>query len=75
ARILHQLHNHNPNVVLTLEQFALNRQSTSNDYLTSTTGETKLVKDAKAGDSYRGSYRPLIESALHHKIPLLAANA
>ncbi|MFV8569916.1 ChaN family lipoprotein [Marinobacter sp. SBS5] len=75
ARILQQLHNRNPNVVLTLEQFDLNSQSALNDYLAGITGETELVKDAKAWDNYRGSYRPLIEYALHHKLPVLAANA
>ncbi|WP_323751598.1 ChaN family lipoprotein [Marinobacter sp.] len=75
ARLLQQLHSRNPNIVLTLEQFDLDRQTALNDYLAGITGETELVKDAKAWDNYRGSYRPLIEYARHHQLPVLAANA
>ncbi|WP_372964695.1 ChaN family lipoprotein [Marinobacter sp.] len=75
TRLLQHLFNLNPRQILTMEQFNLDHQSALDDYLEGATGETEMMEDADAWDNYRGSYRPLIEFARRHKLPVIAANA
>lgn len=75
ARLQAQLHRINPDQILTLEQFNLDRQPALSDYLAGQSGETEMREDAEAWDNYRGSYRPLVEYARQHNLPVIAANA
>ncbi|RMJ04592.1 hypothetical protein DOQ08_01915 [Marinobacter litoralis] len=75
ARVLKHLHAINPHIALTLEQFNLDHQDDLDDYLAGRTGETEMIEDADAWDNYRGSYRPIIEYARAHNLPVIAANA
>ena len=75
ARLQQKLHTLNPGQVLSMEQFNLDHQNTLDDYLAGTTGETEMTEDAQAWDNYRGSYRPLVEYARKHSLPVIAANA
>ncbi|MBE0486561.1 ChaN family lipoprotein [Marinobacter sp.] len=75
ARLQQQLHRINGSQVLTLEQFTIDHQPALDDYLAGITGETEMLEDAQAWDNYRGSYRPLVEYARRHNLPVIAANA
>lgn len=75
ARLQQALHTHNPNQLLTMEQFNLDHQQALDDYLAGQTGETEMIEDSQAWDNYRASYRPLVEFARQHQIPVIAANA
>lgn len=75
ARLLSYLHNHNPHITLTMEQFNLDHQSDLSDYLAGKTGEAEMIEDANAWDNYRGSYRAIVEYARAHNLPVIAANA
>lgn len=61
--------------VLSMEQFNLDNQTAVDAYLNGETGETEMIEDSSAWDNYRASYRPLIEFARQHGLPVIAANA
>ena len=61
--------------ILSMEQFNLDRQDELNRYLEGETGETEMIEDAGAWDNYRASYRPLVDFARRHNLPVIAANA
>ena len=75
SRLLKHLHNQNPHITLTLEQFNQDHQSDLDDYLAGKTGEAEMIEDANAWDNYRGSYRATVEYARSHNLPVIAANA
>ncbi|MBW0147634.1 ChaN family lipoprotein [Marinobacter arenosus] len=75
SRLQTALYRQRPEQVLTMEQFELDHQEALNRYLAGQMGETELIEDADAWDNYRASYRPLVEFARTHDIPVLAANA
>jgi uncharacterized iron-regulated protein len=58
-----------------MEQFETDQQDALNQYLMGSTGETEMIEDTGAWDNYRASYRPLVEFALSHQLPVIAANA
>ena len=75
ARLQQALYRHNPRQILTMEQFNLNHQDALDAYLAGQTGETEMIEDAGAWENYKGSYRPLVEFASEHQLPVIAANA
>ncbi|WP_323753192.1 ChaN family lipoprotein [Marinobacter sp.] len=75
TRVLRLLHALNPHIILSMEQFNLDHQDDLDDYLAGHTGEAEMIKDANAWNHYRGSYRPMVEYARSHKLPVIAANA
>lgn len=75
ARLQQRLYQQRPRQVLTLEQFNLDYQPALDSYLAGMTGETEMIEDANAWDNYRASYRPLVEFARRHDLPVVAANA
>lgn len=75
AQLQQRLYQQRPRQVLTLEQFNLDYQPALNSYLAGITGETEMIEDANAWDNYRASYRPLVEFARRHDLPVVAANA
>lgn len=64
-----------PAQVLSMEQFNVDHQQQLNRYLEGDTGEAEMIEDAEAWDNYRASYRPLVEFARTHQLPVIAANA
>ena len=58
-----------------MEQFNLNHQDALDAYLAGQTGETEMIEDADAWENYKASYRPLVEFAREHQLPVVAANA
>lgn len=69
------LYRQQPQQVLSMEQFNLDKQAAIDAYLNDETGETEMIEDSSAWDNYRGSYRPLIEFARQHNLPVMASNA
>ncbi|MEH6355506.1 MAG: ChaN family lipoprotein [Marinobacter sp.] len=64
-----------PQQILSMEQFETNQQDALNQYLAGGSGESEMIEDTGAWDNYRASYRPIVEFALSHQLPVIAANA
>jgi uncharacterized iron-regulated protein len=75
SRLQIALFRQQPQQVLSMEQFNLDRQDELNHYLHGEIGETEMIQDAEAWDNYRASYRPLVEFARQQDLPVIAANA
>jgi len=75
ARLQQALYQQNPAQILSMEQFNLDHQAAMDAYLAGTTGETEMLEDTNAWDNYKASYRPLVEFARQHQLPVIAANA
>ena len=69
------LHQHNPKTSLSLEQFERDVQPVLDDYMAGKIGEEPLRDKARAWDNYPVSYRPLVEYAKAHGLPVIAAEA
>ncbi|WP_371373715.1 ChaN family lipoprotein [Thalassotalea aquiviva] len=74
-QLFQALYQQNPNLVLSLEQFSRPHQSVLNGYLNAKYGEETLIKEGEAWENYKSSYRPLVEFAKDHNLPVIAANA
>jgi uncharacterized iron-regulated protein len=62
-------------VVLSLEMFERDVQATLDQYLAGAIDEAAFLSKARPWGNYRTDYRPLIECAKRHGIPVIAANA
>jgi len=65
----------NPKVTLSMEQFERDTQTYVDDYLAGKIGERYLIRKSRAWSNYETSYRPLVEFAKRHQLPVIAANA
>lgn len=74
-QIFSALYQHNPQLILSMEMFNRDQQANLNDYLDGAIGEAYLVKETPAWNNYVASYRPLVEFAKSHFVPVIAANA
>ena len=63
-----------PHLALSMEQFERDRQAALDDYLAGKVGEETLT-DGLGWSNYAEAYRPLIEYAKEHNLPVIAANA
>ncbi len=63
------------NLTLSMEQFERDVQPVVDDYLADKIGEAPFMRNARAWGNYSTSYRPLVEFAKEHKLPVVAANA
>jgi uncharacterized iron-regulated protein len=75
AQLQAKLYQQRPNQVVSLEQFNRDQQAILNRYLDGEIGEKTLIEEAPAWSNYAGSYRPIIEFAKQHFLPVIAANA
>ena len=75
SRLQVALHERRPEQVLSLEQFNMDQQGTLDQYLAGEIGEETLIQRTDAWANYRASYRPLVEFARRHQLPVVAANA
>jgi uncharacterized iron-regulated protein len=64
-----------PGVALSLEQFERDVQPVVDDYLAGRIGEESLKSKGRAWDNYAEAYRPLVEYAKDHALPVIASNA
>lgn len=69
------IHGQAGNVTLSMEQFERDTQPILDDYLAGRIGESILTDRARAWGNYAASYRPLVEYAKEHGLPVIAANA
>ncbi len=75
-RLLQALHQQRQRpIVLAMEQFERDQQGIVDNYLKHKVGERYLIEEGSAWKNYQGSYRPLVEYARQHKLPVIAANA
>jgi len=64
-----------PRWILSLEQFERDTQGVVNDYLADRIGENTLMDRGHAWKNYLTSYRPLLQFAKVHHLPVVAAEA
>jgi len=62
-------------VVLALEMFERDVQPVLDEYLAGRISEEEFLKGARPWGNYRSGYRPLIEAAKRHGLPVIASNA
>jgi len=75
TQLLAGLHKQHKNIILSMEMFNRDQQETLNDYIDGFIGEQTLIKLAPAWPNYKASYRPSVEYAKQHFLPIVAANA
>jgi uncharacterized iron-regulated protein len=73
--LLKALQEHAPGMALSMEQFERDVQPVVDDYLAGRIGEETLTRKGRAWDNYAEAYRPLVEYAKEHALPIIAANA
>jgi len=73
--LLQALYRQNPKLILSMEQFSRDAQGIVDGYLDNQFGEETLIEEGGAWPIYKGAYRPLVEFAREHHIPVIAANA
>lgn len=72
----HVLRNiHEPGLTLSLEMFESDVQYVLDEYLSDQILEEHLLLSGRAWPNYRRDYRPLVEFAKEHAMPVIAANA
>jgi len=64
-----------PQLALSMEQFERDVQPVVDDYMDGKIGEEALLGRGRAWSNYAESYRPLVEYAKDHHLPVIAANA
>ena len=64
-----------PQQILSMEMFNRDQQAILNRYLDDEIGEKYLINETPTWPNYAGSYRPMVEFAKQHFIPVIAANA
>ncbi|MGH9944584.1 MAG: ChaN family lipoprotein [Pyrinomonadaceae bacterium] len=62
-------------VALSLEMFERDVQMVLDEYLAGLVQERHFLRASRPWDNYQTDYRPLVEFARTHKLPVLAANA
>ncbi len=64
-----------PNIALSMEQFERDQQKVLDEYLAGKMGENTFATRIDLWSNYGTSYRPMVEFAKDHKLPVIAANA
>src|SRR3954462_2571150 len=73
--LLRALHQRAPQLALSMEQFERDVQPAVDDYLAGRAGEATLKREGRAWKNYDEAYRPLVEYAKDHGLPIIAGNA
>lgn len=73
--LLRAIYDRSSQLALSMEQFERDVQPVVDDYLASRIGEDALLQKGRAWGNYAESYRPLVEFAKDHGLPVIAANA
>lgn len=74
-QVMQALQENGYDVTLSMEQFESDTQAIVDQYMAGEIGESLLKKDARAWPHYSQSYRPLVEFAKLHKMPVIAAES
>jgi uncharacterized iron-regulated protein len=72
--LFREIYARSPQLALSMEQFERDVQPVVNDYLAGRIGEEALLSRGHAWGNYAESYRPLVEFAKDHGLPVIAAN-
>jgi len=75
TQLLTALYQNNSQLILSMEQFERDKQSVLDSYLNHEIGEQTLITEGRAWPNYASDYRPLVEFAKAHHLPVIAANA
>ncbi len=62
------------NLTLSMEQLERDGQPAVDDYLAGKMGEAPYLEKIRPWNNYASSYRPLVEFAKEHRLPVIAAN-
>lgn len=73
--LLREIYARTPNLALSMEQFERDQQAVLDEYLAGKIGENTMATRIELWANYGTSYRPLVEFAKDHKLPVIAANA
>ncbi len=74
-KLLQGLYARNPNLIVSFEQFESDTQDVVDAYLAGKIGEAALIKRSRAWPQYLTAYRPMLDFARVHKLPVVAAEA
>lgn len=72
--LLQQLYKQNSRICVSLEMFERDVQPLLDSYLQNDINETEFLQKSRAWPNYSTDYKPLIEFAKQHSLPVLAAN-
>ena len=72
--LLRALYARAPDLGLSMEMFERDTQNVVDDYLAGRIGEDNFRRRGRAWGNYAESYRPLVEFAKEHHLPVIAAN-
>jgi uncharacterized iron-regulated protein len=75
AEIFKRLHAKYKDLALSLEMFETDTQGVLNEYLAGLIPEDQLISAGRAWRNYRTDYKPMVDYAKEHKLPVIAANA
>jgi len=73
-QVMKSLYKKNNHLLLAMEMFEADDQIILSEYLTGVIEERHLLSDAKVWDNYKTDYKPLVEFAKEHKLPVVASN-
>lgn len=73
-QVMKSLYDYTPKLTLAMEMFEADDQLVLNEYLKGTIEEKTLLKEAKIWDNYMTDYKPLVDFAKQHKLPVVASN-
>lgn len=73
-QITESVYDSHPDLALAMEMFEADDQIVLTEYLTGKILEDHLLKEAKVWKNYATDYKPLIEFAKQHKLPVIASN-
>ena len=74
-RLFRAIYRRAPQLSLSMEQFERDVQPVVDDYLAGKIGEEAFLQRSRPWGNYSTSYRPLVEFAKEHHLPVIAANA
>jgi uncharacterized iron-regulated protein len=73
--LFRELHARHAAMSLSMEQFERDQQPVLDEYVAGKIGENTMASRIELWANYGTSYRPLVEFAKEHKLPVIAANA
>lgn len=72
--VIRELVKQGRSIAISTEQFERDVQGSVDDYLSDRIGEDEFLNVSRPWKNYKQHYRPIVEFAKEHKIPVLAAN-
>ena len=72
--LLKAVHRYSPRLAVSLEMFERDVQILLNDYLHGNIEESAFLEQSRPWGNYQKAYRPLVEFARDHRLPVLAMN-